>query len=96
MAVESARGRYSRVRLLAAVLVVAPLLCHRMRLRPIHYTPSRISSARTVACDQARAPCAVGTASLFRSRAMSYALYPNAPTLARTSWAPHSHIPPLS
>jgi hypothetical protein len=34
---------------------------------------SRISSARTVACDQARAPWAVGTASRLRSRAMAYA-----------------------
>jgi hypothetical protein len=30
---------------------------------------SRITSARTVACDHSHAPCAVGTASLFRSRA---------------------------
>jgi hypothetical protein len=30
---------------------------------------SRVSSAQTVACDQTRAPCAVGTASLLRSRA---------------------------
>jgi hypothetical protein len=31
----------------------------------------------TVACDQARAPCAVGTASLFKSRAMAYAVLPS-------------------
>jgi hypothetical protein len=35
---------------------------------------SRMSSARTVSCDQARAPCAVGTASLFKSPAMAYAV----------------------
>jgi hypothetical protein len=33
--------------------------------------------SRTHACDQAVAPCAVGTASLFRSRAMAYAVLPS-------------------
>jgi hypothetical protein len=41
------------------------------------WTPSRISSARTVACDQVRAPCAVGTASVFKSRAIAYAVLPS-------------------
>jgi hypothetical protein len=50
----------------------------RFHRSPRHFD-SRISGARTVACKQAGAPCAVGTASLFKSGAMAYAGLPFVP-----------------
>jgi hypothetical protein len=61
------------------------LRIHHSRSAAVPY-PSRISSARTIACDQAGAPCAVGTASLFRSRAMAYAVLPSVRSRPCAPW----------